>query len=109
MNISTMQHYAYILIGLAVIAVLGSFYWKHMAWVKLQVANVKRHWKLFTFTTIVTVALIYTFNANYTFQNPVVPRTQESYTDVWNGRAVCDQDLAAAQQARDTANSDLYK
>ncbi len=99
MNINTLTHYSWVIITLAILSLAGSFYWKHSQYVKDQIANIKRHKKLFTFTAIVTLALIYTFHINYTFVNPIVARSAESYTEVWNDRAICLQSLDEAQTA----------
>lgn len=103
MTITTMTHYAWVIGSVAAISLPATFYWKHSGWVKDQIANVRRHWKLFTFTAFVTITLIYTFNANYTFQNPIVARSAESYMQVWNERAVCLQSLDDYQKAQQTA------
>jgi hypothetical protein len=61
--------------------------------------SVKRHKYLYLIIIVLSFLLYRTVTHNYSFQQPIVNIRSESYTDVWNSRAVCLTDLQFAQDA----------
>ncbi len=77
---------------------------------KHELANVRRHWKLFGLLAIMGFICYQMFVANYTLVSPIVRiGNQDSYTTIWNERAMCltELDQIKAKQAN-TKGGDNY-
>jgi len=72
-----------------------SKYQQFKDWLK----SVKRHKYLYLIIVVLSFLLYRTVTHNYSWQQPIVNIRSESYTDVWNTRAVCLTDLQEAQDA----------
>jgi hypothetical protein len=61
--------------------------------------NLRRHKIMVLIIIILSALCARMFHQNYSWQQPIVNIRSESYTDVWNTRAVCLTDLQEAQDA----------
>lgn len=67
--------------------------WQHKIISLIFIALILLCWKMFV--------------SNYEFQQPVISRRSETYTQVWNSRALLQAQVDSLTAARDAANADI--
>ena len=103
------QLIAYLVVGIAVLLFGFTFYRKHNQFIIDQLKNIRRHKVLFSLLALLTFLCFHMLMANYSFQSPIVSKRAESYTEVWNERAACLQQVSDYQTSREAVNQDILK
>lgn len=70
--------------------------------------NLRRHKIMVALIIILTALCVRLIHQNYDFQQPMVNKRSETYTQVWNSRVVCLDQVSDFQKTRDNLNQDIF-